>query len=193
MASEDSKLVNQPNTDNKPWELVAEGDWLIGQRFSVNNHAVLGRDSSCDITIPGTHLSRRHAELAVKGSKLLIRDLGSSNGTYVNNERVTETELKTGDTVRFDVLQFRIQGPDKQAVDNNATMIRPVSSAKKAPNPKPPPNPKQWKSKPTSVGNRDKTIQMTTMQKATHSLGTVIAVALGLATLVALGYLFTHL
>ncbi|ARN75938.1 FHA domain-containing protein [Oceanicoccus sagamiensis] len=193
MASEDGKLASTASTDNNQWELVAEGDWLVGQRFGVKHHAVLGRDSSCDITIPGTHLSRRHAELAVKGPTLLIRDLGSSNGTYVNDERVTETELKPGDTVRFDVLVFRVQGPELAPImDSNATMIRRVPTKKPAA-PRPAPEPKNWKVKPTSVGNRESTVQMTTLQKASHSVSTILAVLMGIATLAALGYLFTQL
>lgn len=198
MAINETDNNNKPgvvnNTNQPVWELVAEGDWLVGQRFKVNNHAVLGRDSSCDITIPGTHLSRRHAELAIKGSKLLIRDLNSSNGTYVNDQRITETELKPGDTIRFDVLLFRIHGPKADVPDVNATMIRQMPTpAKKPAAPRPAPESKNWKTKPTSVGNRDETVQMTTAQKATQSLSTALAIAFGVLTLAALAYLFTAL
>lgn len=192
---------NDINTNNalevaidQNWELVAEGDWLVGQRFKVNNHAVLGRDSSCDITIPGTHLSRRHAELAVNGSKLLIRDLNSSNGTYVNDQRITETELKPGDTIRFDVLLFRIHGPESSEPDVNATIIRQMPNPAPKPKPaRPAPESKNWKTKPTSVGNREETVKLTPIQKATRSLSTLLAIGFGIITIAALVYLFTHL
>ncbi|MEE8059616.1 MAG: FHA domain-containing protein [Pseudomonadales bacterium] len=205
MASEDSKLIepsridsarNKAGTeDTQLWELVAEGDWLAGQRFKISGHTVLGRDSGCDITIPGTHLSRRHAELAIKGSKLLIRDLDSSNGTYVNNERITATELQPGDTIRFDVLVFRIHGPNgTEALDTNATKIRPIPSAIKKPQaPRLAPEAKNWKTKPTAVGNRDNTANISTRQKAASSLWTAMAIIVGIATLVGIGYLVTQL
>ncbi len=204
MASEQSDFLKQPNNNvannnttnsSDSWQLVAEGDWLVGQRFNINQHALLGRDSSCDITIPGTHLSRRHAELAIEGHKLLIRDLGSANGTYVNDERITETELKPGDSIRFDVLQFRVDGPSNTGpVDSNATKVRPIpSTAPKPKTPRPPPEAKNWKTKPTSVGNRHDTIQITTTQKAVSTLSTLMAVIIGLVTLAGIGYLLTQL
>jgi len=181
------------STDNA-WHLVANGDWLAGQRFPITSHAVLGRDSDCDITIPGTHLSRRHAEIAVSSNKLIVRDLDSSNGTYVNEERVSEIELKHGDEVRFDVLTFRIEGP-QQEPDHNATMIREVKHtprAKAKVNTKPATE-KQWKTKPTAVGNRDKTIAITTKQKAVSGIWTFLAAVVAIGTLAALGYLITQL
>lgn len=178
------------------WELVAVGDWLAGQRFEITRHAVLGRDSSCDITIPGTHLSRHHAELAVKGGALLIRDLKSSNGTFVNDQRVTETSLKPGDSVRFDVLTFRVHGPceaDTTQADTRATMIRrPPPSRRPRAGAKPAVE-KQWKSKPTAVGNRDKTLHMSTVDRGGNFLWTLMAILVGLATLAGIGYLITFL
>lgn len=182
------------SSQDKAWHLVANGDWLAGQRFPISNHAVLGRDSDCDITIPGTHLSRRHAEIAVSNNKLIVRDLGSANGTYVNEQRITEIELHHGDEVRFDVLTFRVESPD-QDTDHNATMIREVNPAPKPkinPNAKPA-SEKQWKTKPTAVGNRDKTVAITTTQKAVSGLWTFLAIVIGVGTLAALGFLITQL
>jgi len=180
---------------NQTWELVAEGDWLVGQRFTINNHAVLGRESSCDIIIPGTHLSRRHAELAVKGSKLLIRDLGSSNGTYVNNQKITETELKPGDTIRFDVLLFRIHGPTSKNIDHNATIIRPVPKniPKPAPTPKRSASKKSWQQKPGATGNRTNTSQSRSKETTTNPLWIISYALIGAATLAGLAYLLTQL
>jgi hypothetical protein len=192
LPSHETQNSSKPNSQ-KNWELVAEGDWLVGQRFPVNSHSVLGRDSGCDITIPGTHLSRRHAELAIKGNKLLIRDLNSSNGTYVNDQRVTETELKPGDTIRFDVLLFRIHGPKNTEPDINATIIRQMPKQARKITPPTPAEPRNWKSKPTSVGNRQDTVQMTTVQKATRSLSTLLAMGFAVAILAALAYMLSQL
>ena len=190
--------VSQPQTAKTEsyfqdtWELVAEGDWLVGQRFAISRYTVLGRDSACDITIPGTHLSRRHAELAIKGDALLIRDLNSSNGTFVNNQRVTETSLRPGDSVRFDVLRFKVYGPSNSKPDSQATLIR-HPAAPQPTTPRTPPAEKRWKTKPTSVGNRDQTMHFSAIQKAGNNAWTILAVVLGLAAVGGIAYLLTYL
>ncbi len=187
-----TEKLNLKDYMSENWELVAEVGWLVGQRFPISGHVLLGRDSTCDIVIPGTHLSRTHAELAIKGTKLLIRDLDSSNGTYVNDKRVTEAELESGDMVRFDVLLFRVHGPTKSA-DMNATKIRRIEKP-----PKPTPRqkntaPKSWKTKPTSDGNRSDTIALTPAQKFKTSVWNIIAAVIIIATVSGLGYLLSQL
>lgn len=150
-------LINDRTSAQKTWQLVAVGDWLSGQSFEINEKAILGRDSDCDITIPGTHLSRRHAELFIHDGQLQIRDLGSSNGSYVNGKKIDTIGLKPGDEIRFDVLTFEVQGPEPET-DNNKTMIRSaISAADTVIDKKDTANTrveKQWKTKPTSPGNR---------------------------------------
>ncbi|MFT5693062.1 MAG: hypothetical protein ACI92E_002398 [Oceanicoccus sp.] len=187
-----TEKLNPESYISEHWELVAEAGWLVGQRFPISSHVLLGRDSSCDIVIPGTHLSRRHAELAIKGSKLLIRDLESSNGTYVNDKRVVEVELESGDMIRFDVLLFRIHGP-ASAVDMNATKIRRIEKPLKTAPPKKDTTPKAWKTKPTSDGNRSDPVALTAAQKARNSIGNTLAVILVIATISGLGYLLLQL
>lgn len=184
---------------NNQWQLIANASWLQGQQFTLLAHTVLGRDSGCDITIPGTHLSRRHAEIAISGNKLLVRDLGSSNGTFINGKKVEQGELYPGDQVQFDVLTFTVEGPKDGAVaerEANATMMRPIIQGKEKLQPAatpPRPKNKQWKTKPTSPGNRETTVQLTAGQKATRSVMTVITVSLVIVTIGAVGYLFTQL
>lgn len=199
MSGESSAL--NPTADSPfhqdTWELVAVGDWLAGQRFEIRRHAVLGRDSSCDITIPGTHLSRHHAELAVKGGALLIRDLKSSNGTYVNEKRVTETSLKPGDSVRFDVLTFKVHGPSaEQVAETNktqSTMIRRPDTPQVKKASRKPPQEKKWKTKPTAVGNREKTIYMSAVNQAGNKLWTFVGILVVIGTIAGIGYLITYL
>lgn len=177
----------------KNWVLVAEGDWLAGQRFIIQHHALLGRDPGCDITIPGTHLSRRHAELAVSGQYLLISDLNSSNGTFVNGEPVSKGKLCHGDRVRFDVLEFRVVAPIPAApVDALSTNKSTTPSEKKAGGYRAKQN-SQRKTRPSGVGNRHKTIAMTAVQKATRSIELLLWAAIGLVAIGGVVYLITHL
>jgi hypothetical protein len=63
--------------------------------------AVIGRDPGCDVVINDTKCSRRHAVAEDGPDGLAIRDSGSANGVYVNNQRVERALLKPGDTIRL--------------------------------------------------------------------------------------------
>lgn len=62
---------------------------------------VIGRDAPADLVLPVSAVSRRHAELRREGSTLVVRDLGSRNGTLVNGHPVTEAELEPLDELRI--------------------------------------------------------------------------------------------
>lgn len=111
------------------WKLKSTASWMENEVFTVNQKVSLGRDANCDISIPVEHLSRHHAEVEVKGGKLLVRDLDSSNGTYLNGKRITESYAKSGDKIKLDVITFEVIGP---AEDPNKTIIRTATPAKKA-------------------------------------------------------------
>ncbi len=83
----------------------------FSKTFPLRGKTVLGRHVECDIRIDDQGISRRHAELEVTGEGLVVRDLGSSNGTFVNGEKVSEKTLSVGDEVRFDTLRFLVQTP----------------------------------------------------------------------------------
>lgn len=67
----------------------------------VTGEVMLGRDTSCAIVIAHPAVSRRHARLTVRGALLHVEDLNSANGTWVNNGRISEADLKPGDVIRF--------------------------------------------------------------------------------------------
>lgn len=69
---------------------------------------VVGRHESADLRIAASSVSKRHAELRSQGEQLFVRDLGSTNGTHVNGDAVTESELKEGDLVQFANALFRV-------------------------------------------------------------------------------------
>jgi len=82
--------------------------------------ATFGRNTDCDFQIPLEMVSRRHSQLFTKGGKLFVRDLGSSNGTFVNNKRVQESELNPGDTLVIGPVIFTI------VIDGTPQDIKPV-------------------------------------------------------------------
>lgn len=74
---------------------------------------VVGRQDGCELRIPLAAVSRKHAELRMDDGTLSVRDLGSSNGTFVNREQVTgDRELNPGDLIAIGpvVLVVRVDG-----------------------------------------------------------------------------------
>lgn len=139
------------------WSLIADSSWLSGQEFPLQalpgSKVTIGRGSQCDIVFAGTHLSRQHAEIEIGKEVLRIRDLGSANGTFINNERIQQADLKAGDRLRLDVYSFRVFGPgiDLPATSTTARfravtdddLNRALAKSRR-----------NWKTRPTSPGNR---------------------------------------
>lgn len=90
--------------------LVAMGGTYLGQVFPIQGAAVIGRDAANPIPLDrDTTASRRHAQITDRGGIFHIQDLGSSNGTYVNGARITETQLSPGDEVAIGGTRFRFE------------------------------------------------------------------------------------
>lgn len=110
------------------WALKANHSALSNRVFAVKPVTVVGRSNECDITLAAAHLSRRHAKLEVKDGLLYVKDLESSNGTFLNGRKVTEARIKRGDDLRFDTLSFGVIGPSDD-LDRTTVRNSPVSSA----------------------------------------------------------------
>ena len=74
----------------------------------VGAHLVIGRSSSCQIVLGDDTVSRRHAELRFEDGRWMLRDLGSSNGSYVNGRWVTEAEVRAGDVIHLGGCGLRL-------------------------------------------------------------------------------------
>ena len=72
--------------------------------------SVLGRDPSCDFTLAADDLSRRHAQLTVAGDSVVVRDMHSTNGTYVNGDRIEQADVHPGDRIRFGPVTVELTG-----------------------------------------------------------------------------------
>jgi pSer/pThr/pTyr-binding forkhead associated (FHA) protein len=70
---------------------------------------IVGRRQDCDLCVPLMVISRRHCALNMDDGELSIRDLGSSNGTFVNDIRIDEMNLSAGDKVTIGPLNFIVQ------------------------------------------------------------------------------------
>jgi FHA domain len=89
--------------------LVGRDGALRGQRFGVGSELYVGREGQ-QLTVEDSEMSRRHAVLRVAGGTMTVEDLGSRNGTFVNEQRIAGvTVLAPGDVVRFGTTSFTVE------------------------------------------------------------------------------------
>jgi pSer/pThr/pTyr-binding forkhead associated (FHA) protein len=97
-----------------------------GERRSFSmarDMTVIGRREDCDLRIPRGEVSRKHCRILRDGDSLKLEDLGSSNGTFLNGQRVQEAILSPGDTLQVGPVVFVLQ-VDGQPSDDE---LRPVT------------------------------------------------------------------
>ena len=84
------------------------------------DRAVVGREPTCDVVVSDGSVSRKHAQLEQRPNGWFVVDQGSANGTFVNSQRVTETQLHNGQELRFGGIGFRIE---LEGADEAATIL----------------------------------------------------------------------
>lgn len=94
-----------------PRMIVMSDRGLIKQVSLRTGKTGLGRDLDNAVVIDSNRVSRRHAVLIKEGSSVWVRDLDSSNGTFVNDERVVFCRLEHGDTVVIGDYKLRYLEP----------------------------------------------------------------------------------
>jgi signal transduction histidine kinase len=97
-----------------------------GKQFDLADPFVsVGRDSSNTIRLHDTEVSRRHAEFRCEADRCVLSDKGSANGTYVNNQKVQDAELRPGDHILIGqtVLVFSAGGAEAEEEDDLAQKI----------------------------------------------------------------------
>ena len=98
--------------------IAAEGD----QAFELRGGStlVVGRALNSDIPVFDPTISRRHAEVTCEPAGVLVRDLGSSNGTFINGVKVETARVTPGDVVTFGKVAFRLKESATTPVDQRA-------------------------------------------------------------------------
>jgi hypothetical protein len=91
------------------------GEYPLGQQPEI----IVGRSSDLDMVLVEDMVSRRHARIACTENAILIEDLGSTNGTFVNGEKITRASLKEGDRVLIGTSILKVV-----AVDPSAPVMR---------------------------------------------------------------------
>jgi two-component system, cell cycle response regulator len=92
----------RPQKERQPAVILYDGDEIGGLHSLTKDETVIGRTAGCDIVIPETRVSRRHAMIrrtAPGSNEFEIVDLGSTNGTFLDGARVERAVLQSGDKV----------------------------------------------------------------------------------------------
>ena len=108
--------------------LIRDGAQI--RRFPLSaDVTTIGRAEACDLRIPLGEISRKHCTVVIADDGLVIQDLGSSNGTFVNSKRVQQAKLGAGDSVRLASLLFVVQIDGKPAEEELLEFTEKTSGA----------------------------------------------------------------
>ena len=88
-------------------KLLVVGGQTESPEIELTLPAVFGRGREASVTLPHPLVSRRHCELFERNGEVIVRDLGSLNGTFVGSERVTESVLHPGELLTVGTVTFR--------------------------------------------------------------------------------------
>ncbi|MBN2083825.1 MAG: FHA domain-containing protein [Anaerolineales bacterium] len=92
-----------------------------GKEYPVTCAMLIGRAPECNIVIDETGISRHHAQVEFVEGRTMLKDLGSRNGTFVNDVRIeTSTEIKADDRIRFHDVPFTVKPADPAGVNPTA-------------------------------------------------------------------------
>ncbi len=90
-----------------------QANWILPPPVTV------GRSSDVDVSIGDASISRRHCQFSIGGlGALVVRDLGSMNGVYVDNQRVNKAIIKPGDTIQIGAISLRVEWTEDPVVES---------------------------------------------------------------------------
>ena len=113
------------------WKLQAITAEFTGQEISIERDMLVGRDQDAEILLQLKDISRKHAALLFRDDHIWVKDLKSTNGTFVNGERVEqeqEIELHDGDMLQFASFMFMILAPERYKAHLPEIDVEPVTT-----------------------------------------------------------------
>ncbi len=110
----------------------------FGKTYPLRGATIIGRHSECHICVNADGISRKHAQIDAEATGLVVTDLGSSNGTFVNGKKVEKADLNVGDELKLDNIRFLVQTPgmtDPALEGASKSQAKPSSTANSRPGP----------------------------------------------------------
>jgi len=111
-------------------KLVVLSEGLTGRSYELKvEKTTVGRLEDNAFQIPEQSVSSHHCEVLLQGTDVVIKDLNSTNGTFINGEKVTEKPLKPGQILRLGNIEIRLEGDGaaapagKKKMDQNTQVI----------------------------------------------------------------------
>ena len=105
----------------------------FGKTFALTGTMVIGRQNDSDIPVPAEEISRHHAKLQVTADGVLVEDMGSANGTFINDKRIQTGVLKPGEELRLDTVRFMLVAPGMDAKQQaTTTRVEPAKAEAKS-------------------------------------------------------------
>jgi pSer/pThr/pTyr-binding forkhead associated (FHA) protein len=121
-----------------PFQLVIASGTEAGREFVFDQPSiVIGRTDECDVILYETGVSRRHARVFEENGQHFVEDLGSSNGTHVNEARIGLHPLKPGDSIRLGTISFTFSptiSPELGDGTDPATRLVPLGELRRSRN-----------------------------------------------------------
>jgi pSer/pThr/pTyr-binding forkhead associated (FHA) protein len=120
------KVLRAIDKESVPSLEVLNGNF-VGKKFFISadiEEAVIGRDETADLEIKEYVISRNHAKVKRGEESVVICDMGSKNGTYVNNRRVTEQELHDGDRIALGTIVLIYRNPKEVDMEEISAQAR---------------------------------------------------------------------
>jgi predicted component of type VI protein secretion system len=115
-------------------KLVVTTEGFGGRVLEVSSEKVtVGRLDDNKFCLAEPSVSSHHCELVLKGDEILVKDLNSTNGTYINGEQIKEGTLKPGQTLRLGVVELKYETGKKQTDQPRPSGVKIEPAAKTPP------------------------------------------------------------
>ena len=122
-------------------KLVILTQGLNGRAHELNvDRTTIGRVDDNMFQIAETSVSSHHCEVLLRGSDVVIKDLNSTNGTFINDQPVTESVLKPGQILRLGTVELKLEAGAAAPASTTTSASAPASAAPSAPAKTPPKN-----------------------------------------------------
>ena len=121
LGDDDDEIELEISLEEEVWLTVLAGK-SEGERIKLDGRATIGRKSSNTLVLKDQGVSGSHAEIVSDGDDWLVRDLGSTNGTFVDGEKIAEARIASGGHVRVGPVTMAFTLGDDEVAPATATM-----------------------------------------------------------------------